>query len=223
MKATISAIAVALALPVLCDYPAVVMEDGDLICIVLAGGKSSKDYVDLDTPRVHAGQISLIFRQRKLYLHLSDGYTDEGRDKWSALLADMAGNEITYQIGDGEPSLLTLPLTYEPERLTIHVRHDAEVDGDNSASFNISETPLGLFLLDQEDNPPTIVIKHPVIVDNGYRLNELLERVRRGALLDRYSVDDAITTFTFQHYVESAAYCNRANAPKKSILDRLFD
>lgn len=218
MRATILAtIVVMLALPVFCDYPfSAAMENGEFICTVWADGTNSKDYVDIDIPHVAAGQLSFIFRQGKLYLHLYGGYADGNHDRMANLLADMAGSEVTYQIGDGEPSLLTLPLTYEPEEYgKFHVTHDTEDDEKegNSASFNISETRLGLFLLDQEGNPPTIVIKHPVIVDNGYRVNELL----------RYSVDDAITTFTFQHYAESAAYCSRANAPEKSILDGLFD
>ena len=190
---------------VLADGPVVALdESGEYVCTVVVRGSSSKDYVDLDTPSIIAGHMALVFDRGRLYLVSGGGYGDAD-DERLAMLDDMGGGKVAYQFEGAEVNDLVLPLTWVPDSRFIHVPHDDDGDDQaapNAAMFDITQTALGRFLLQQADNPPTLTLKHSALIDHGYRI--------KAASL-RFRVENVTTTFTFLHYKDAMAYCERAN------------
>lgn len=176
--------------------------DGTLQCSIWATGKSSKRRVDLDSPLVVSGfNLTIRPSQQRVYLVATGGYGKDALVAWRESLMDMAGSTITYQMGNSEPVDLTLPLTWSPQ--IVHGVHDGEEAEKNFVLFDITRSPLGKRLLEIEDNPAPLAIKHQAVFDHGYRINKPPLRFRMGS---------DTTTITFKHFAESKAYCARANS-----------
>lgn len=176
--------------------------DGTLQCSILATGTSSKPFVDLDSPHVVSGfHLAVRPFSQRVYLVATVGYGEDALAVWRESLTDMAGSTIAYQMGDSEPADLTLPLTWSSLQ-TVHEVHDGEESERHVVLFDITRSPLGKHLLEINDNPAPLAIKHQAVLDHGYRINKLL----------RYRMGSDTTTITFKHFAESKAFCDRANS-----------
>ena len=200
-----SMLAVFMAAVVLADSPIPMLDgNGEYTCAIVASGSSSKDYVDIDTPHITAGHMFLLFDRGRLFLGSRSGTGTTENERWSALIDEMTGGEVAYQIGEAGVDDLVLPLTWIPKPGFGHVPHDGEVATSATpyaALFDITRTALGRFLLQQVGNPPKLTLKHSALIDHGY--------LKPAAL--RYRVENVITTITFLHYKDAMAYCERAN------------
>ena len=180
-------------------------DDGALQCAISASGRSSNPYSE--SPHVNSW-IELVVRphQRRVHLISHGGFIDDAVAVWRKSLTDVAGSTISYQLGDHEPVDLVLPLTWStPPTATANELHEDDLDGyqDERAAFDITRSALGRHLLEIDDSPPaSLVIKHQAVFDHGYSVPKLL----------RYRMGSDTTTFTFKHFAESKAYCERANA-----------
>ena len=204
-RVAVAAIALCVAHPfaVFADHPTLIDESGVHVCAVWCSGPSTKDFVDIDTPHMttHPHALLLFVRDRVFLAASVKG----GRG--GAIPADeLAGSEIDYQIGNGAPDALTLPLVWQPFR---ELWHDRDAHGDAGdlfdtgiVLFDISGMALGLALLQHGEAPPTVTLKHPAVIDQGFNID---------APTLRYRVGVVTTTITFDHFAASRAYCERAN------------
>ena len=213
IKRLASAIVVLAGAQALADWPYIHNgDDGTLQCYIEARGTTTRPFVDLDTPHTVSMIVLMVQpKQGRVNLLSLGGYNDDAVDVWRESLTDMAGSTITYQVGANEPVELTLPLTWGTPQ-SFHEPHDGDELNSDVVAFDITRTTLGEYLLEIDGNPESVAIKHQAVIDRWYQATAL-----------RYRLASETTTFTFKHFAEAKALCDRANAEGEGLMGWFSD
>ena len=205
-KKLIALLGTLIAFAAFADWPdAIMADDGTYQCVIIVWGKSSSPYVDINSPSSKSTVFLAIEpRQRRVYLLVDVlTYDDDVNKLRQKYLTDMAGSTISYQWLDGrEPVDLVLPLTWSVLQVN-HPSHTEDKHHNGTAAFDITKSSLGEYLLTADDNPMSLAIKHKAIIDLGRDENSYRKL--------GYRIDNDTAKFSFNHFAQSKAYCDRAN------------